>query len=45
MGPACGTSGACTVPSVQVSVWLTAGALSDRYQSGHRTWGPTGEVR
>lgn len=45
MGLVWGTSGACTEPSVQVLVWLVAAALSDRYQSGRGTWGPTGEIR
>lgn len=45
MSPVCGTSGADTEPGVQVSVRLVAGALSDRYQSGQGTWGPTGEIR
>lgn len=44
-GPVCGTSGACREPSVQVSGWLVAAALSDRCQAGRGTRGPTGEIR
>lgn len=40
MGPVCGTSEACTKSNAQVSVWLAAGALSDRYQSGPGTGVP-----
>lgn len=41
MAPVCCATEACTEPSVRVSVQLVSGALSDRYQSGQGTQGPT----
>lgn len=43
--PVCGHSGADVEQGVQVSVRTVAGALSDRYQLGQGTRGPTGEFR
>ena len=40
LSPVCGTSEACTEPSVQVSEWLVSGAPSDRSQSGPEIMDP-----